>query len=263
MKTLDYNKDIQEFRIERETLINGKTIKSYFIHDYYPTNRYKDVDSEIGIVRRMVFDFKDGRNATLVANRISNAINHKVLNLMNACICIIPASTSAKTLNRYLLFTKLVSDNLKINNCFSAISNKFDREELKGKSSGDKIGSFKFDENLYKGRIVYLFDDVCTSGTSFRQTAEKLLKTGAVDVIGVFLAKTVWENLNYGSDYEPEPEPEDYYDPSMEEPEDGEDPEGLDEFLRLQQEEMENDGCFEPDEGDFDMQDDFDPDDII
>lgn len=45
----------------------------------------------------------------------------------------------------------------------------------------------------YKGKNVLLFDDVITSGGSFKQVAAKLLETGAKSVIGIFLAKTTRE----------------------------------------------------------------------
>lgn len=45
----------------------------------------------------------------------------------------------------------------------------------------------------YKGKNVLLFDDVITSGSSFKQVSAKLLETGAKSVTGIFLSKTTRE----------------------------------------------------------------------
>lgn len=190
MKTLSYGYDISMFRLEKTISVKNKNLKAYFIHDYFPS-RYQDVDDEIKRVRKLVYDFKDGRNSSWVALIIADAIKIKMLQLNNSCICIIPASTSYKTKNRYSEFCRDVASISGILNGYSFITNRVDREELKGKASGDKISTFEFHSNLYHGKTVLLFDDVYTSGTSFKQVAEKLITTGANDVIGIFLAKTI------------------------------------------------------------------------
>ncbi len=240
METLEYNHNIAEFRIEKTVTVGTRNFTAYFIHDYYPT-RFKDVDDDIKRVRRLVYDFKDGRNSSTVGAKIANAISRKNLHLDNTCICVIPASTGYKTQNRYSEFCKVVAGATGIQNGFSYITNRVDRDEMKGQSGGDKISTFDFHSHLYRGKTVVLFDDVYTSGTSFRQMAEKLIKTGANNVIGIFLAKTYSDYVHYVSpeeagfydDYEesdfdieePEIEP-----PDFDEPDDFEEPDILDEF---------------------------------
>lgn len=197
METLSYNFNISEFRIERIVTVGTINLSAYFIHDYYPT-RFQDVDDDIKRVRRLVYDFKDGRNSALVANKIATAITRKNLHLNNPCICVIPASTNTKTQIRYSEFCRLVAGSARIINGYSFISNRVDRDEMKGQASGNKIGTFDFHSQFYRGKTVLLFDDVYTSGTSFKQTGEKLMSTGANKVIGIFLAKTY---SDYGHHY--------------------------------------------------------------
>lgn len=192
MTNLSYNKDTSEFQIEKEFHYLGKTYQTYALHQYYPKNRFPDaeVDGDIRSVRHLTWNFKDGYGSEFIATKIAQAIQAKRLVLSNACLVVIPASTVYKSSRRFLNFCSMLSTKLGIANGYAAITTT-DHEQTKGHAGGNKIATFTFNPSIYQGKTVYLFDDVCTSGTSFEQVAEKLRSTGASSVIGIFLAKTI------------------------------------------------------------------------
>jgi len=197
MTSLSYNKDDFELRITKDFYINGMKRQAYAIHDYYGTNKFPDVDENIRFIRKQIWDFKDGRNSEFVALKLAQAIKIKNLPLNNACFINIPASTQLKTMVRFKSFSETLCKTLGIQNGYSAITTK-DHDATKGQAGGNKIEHFIFNDSFFRGKKVYLFDDVCTSGTSFRQTAGALLDNGALEVTGLFLGQTVSTFIPFG-----------------------------------------------------------------
>jgi len=56
---------------------------AYYIHDYYPKNRCPNVDSNIEIIRNIVYKFKDGRNTQEMASLLTDAVKAKGVELTN------------------------------------------------------------------------------------------------------------------------------------------------------------------------------------
>jgi ATP-dependent DNA helicase RecQ len=168
-------------------------IKYYAIFDYYPKSRFQNVDDNIKKIRDLVYTFKDGKakNEALV-NKLCLLIKTVNIPLEDSYRVPMPASTMKKTKNRYEIFCSLLSEKLSIKNGYNLITTK-DHEPTKGQAGGDKIGNFNFENgtNIFRNRNIILFDDVRTSGTTFKQVATKLLNSGAKSVTGLFLAKTV------------------------------------------------------------------------
>lgn len=188
--TLNYDKDVRTFRISDSYYVNGKRYYYHSIHDYYPKNRFSDVDSSIQHVRVEIWNFKDGHLAKTIGKKIADAILDKKLALENTVLVVIPASTQEKTASRFKAFCATICDLLSIQNGYDAISTA-PHEATKGQAGGDKTAYFTFNPRVYAGRHVLLFDDICTSGTSFTQVAAKLVGSGAKSVTGIFLARTV------------------------------------------------------------------------
>ena len=195
MTELNYDSSVQEFRIKKSDvlILKSKFVKTtcYYIHDYYPIKHFgHDVDQDIEVVRRLVFNFKDGKNSIHIADLITNAIQSSDISIHNAYFIPIPASTPEKTASRYDTFTERLCRNLGISNGIYSIT--ADAHECtKGTYGGNKIEHFTFNDTQYQEKNVLLFDDVRTSGTTYKQTAQQLLSTGANSVTGIFLAKTV------------------------------------------------------------------------
>ena len=203
MYTLKYDKNIKEFRhrdscfvrMRKEKGMFFKECKYYVIHDYYPLSGIgNDVDINIKNIRNFIFSFKDGRKADVeyAANIIVESLKKESINIENTCLMIIPASKPEKTNKRFEYFCSMVAKALNIENGFNYIS-AIEHEEKKGSSDKNIRPFLILNSEQYKGKNVLLFDDVITSGSSFKQVAAKLLETGAKSVTGLFLAKTTRE----------------------------------------------------------------------
>ena len=201
MYTLKYDKRIKEFRHHSSSLVRMgkgfgfKDCKYYAIHDYYPKSGIgNDVDNEIKTVRKFIYSFKNGHEADIeyAAKIIVESVKKKKIDLENTCLMIIPASKPENTNKRFQKFCSIVAKDLKIENGFNYLS-AVEHEETKGSIDKNIVPYLILQPEQYNGKNVLLFDDVITSGTSFKQVAAKLLETGAKSVTGVFLAKTTRE----------------------------------------------------------------------
>jgi hypothetical protein len=182
-------KKIKEFVTDNDT----NRFTYYYLTRYYPKNKYPDLPIKEHEDRIQVWNFKDGKSTQIVAKKIAVAIQEAQLSLNNSCIVVIPASTQEKTVNRFQKFTEEISELLKIENCFDAIKTE-NHKETKGQVGGNKISHFIFDKSKYQNKNVLLFDDVITTGTSFKQVAAVLMIQGALSVTGIFLAKTSYKD---------------------------------------------------------------------
>lgn len=205
---LDYDYNTRQFRSQcvDKILLSGvgghwrkeATLPYYYIHDYYPKNKYgtemdEIVDDTIIEVRELIYNFKDGRNSSEIASLIYDALVREKRNDLNSCLCIIPASKPEKTQIRFKEFCDILSSKLNVMNGYDAITAKL-YKAIKGFSGKDeervsKIDYFIFKEKIFQGKDILLFDDIRTSGSSFKQTAKRLLELGAKSVTGIFLAK--------------------------------------------------------------------------
>ena len=201
MYTLKYDKKIKEFRhrdsclvrIRKEKSMAFKECKYYVIHDYYPLSGIgNDVDNNIKTIRNFIYSFKDGHKAAVesAANIIVESIKKEGVNLENTCLMIIPASKLEKTNKRFEYFCSIVAKVLNIENGFNYLS-AIEHEETKGTSNKNITPYLTINSEQYKGKNVLLFDDVITSGSSFKQVSAKLLETGAKSVTGIFFQKTI------------------------------------------------------------------------
>lgn len=177
-----------------EALLNNSRI--YALYKYYPKNRYPMLLNAFDNKNReTIWKFKDGGNSEEIANTISSAILNEKL-LLDLChtestiFCIIPASSNKKNTLRFKNFANLVSKNIQVINGFTGIYNLYDREEYKGKKNINKTTNLGFSTNLFKGNNILLFDDITTTGTSYKQIMAVLYNLGAKAVYPIILGKT-------------------------------------------------------------------------
>lgn len=194
MKELGYDPNIRRFRFKLTDEIviaeRPKEFFSYYIHDYYSKRKFKmDVDADVQTVRRLIYDFKDGRNSNAIASLIKDAVQAINFSLDNTCLVTIPASTQQKTEVRYRIFSDVLCGSLGILNSINGITTE-PHDENKGKYGGDKTKYFTFSNKYYLNKRVILLDDVRTTGASYVQVLKKLMNTGAIDITGIFLGKT-------------------------------------------------------------------------
>lgn len=165
----------------------------FYIHDYYPT-RCKDISVFDRKTSNLVFRFKEGRQAALVAKIFSLCIARMPFfkeKAANAVLIPIPAATRERNITRFARFCSLLSHRLKVVDGFRATWIKEDREQMKGTHGQDKLSNLIFHPDYFKGRDVFLIDDIISSGENFTQMKRKLIQLGAKSVTGLFLGKTV------------------------------------------------------------------------
>jgi predicted amidophosphoribosyltransferase len=167
----------------------------YYTMDYLPT-RYQ-ADSNEWEIRRAVWNFKDGNCSTSILIMLKRYVNRIIGSdsTDEYVICFIPASTRAKTLNRFADVAEELESRTGVEATLEAITKPIDSASghLTGKSSNPTAG-FLFHPEYFKGKKVILIDDVITRGTTFNDTAAKLSRYGAKSVTGLFVAKTVYMN---------------------------------------------------------------------
>jgi hypothetical protein len=168
----------------------------YNILEYIPV-RYTGLSDSQLQDRREVFNFKDG-NASI---KIKHALLSKIREIISTkpsewVICFIPASTKARTFNRFSSIALFLSREAGCNVYIDAIYSNIDKDSgyITGKSN-DPTQDFSFNESYFNNKKIILIDDVITRGRTFDDTAYKLEKLGAKEVIGLFIAKTIHPNL--------------------------------------------------------------------
>lgn len=165
----------------------------FYIHDYYPT-RCKGIAVEDRKTSNLVFRFKEGQQAALVAKIFSLCIARMPFykeKAANAVLIPIPAATHERNIARFARFCSLLSRRLKITDGFRATWIREDREQMKGTHGQDKLSNLIFHPIYFQGRDVFLVDDIVSTGENFTQMKRRLMQLGANSVIGLFLGRTV------------------------------------------------------------------------
>lgn len=110
--------------------------------------------------------------------------------LSDAILTVIPASGSGANERRFEAFCRLLSKTTGIENGFDAIEITHSRPSMRGILYKSKIDNLRIHYNRFQGRHVFLFDDICNTGTGFNQLADVLTRYGeAASVTGIFLGK--------------------------------------------------------------------------
>ncbi len=165
----------------------------FYIHDYYPT-RCKGIAVEDRKTSNLVFRFKEGQQAALVAKIFSLCIARMPFykeKAANAVLIPIPAATREHNAARFARFCSLLSRRLKITDGFRATWIREDREQMKGTHGLDKLSNLIFHPVYFQGRDVFLVDDIVSTGENFTQMKRRLMQLGANSVTGLFLGRTV------------------------------------------------------------------------
>ena len=147
--------------------------------------------------REEVFNFKGGRASQRTKDLLVSKINDITRDdKANWVICFIPSSTRQKTETRYRELSGYLMRQTGVATSMLAITNLEDREsQHTGHRLADPTVAFAFDVKEFSGKKVLLINDVITNGTTFRISAHKMLRLGAVYVQGLFVAQTVHPGL--------------------------------------------------------------------
>ena len=162
-----------------------------FILEYLPT-RFA-ATSEQQENRQRVYAFKKGNYSQSTKDLFAGMVNEIVGNRPSDWVVLfIPASSELKTRIRFAELARHIESKTGVRSTIEGIVAVGETESqcLSGRRF-DKTGSYNFNSSVYQGKKVILIDDVITSGRSFYNCAMKLIRTGAVSVRGLFLAKTI------------------------------------------------------------------------
>lgn len=175
--------------------LKGKYSYSYILK-YVPKNI--DVDNPNLIqAREDVYDFMDGNISDSYAESFLKEIWNIVKdNPSEWCVCFIPASTEWRTNRRYTKLVKRIKDNIKVDVFLDAV-NLLDREPMYTCQNKETlISNFVYNVNYYINKRVLLIDDLINTGKTFKRIADRLMESGALEVHGLFFAKTYHPTAN-------------------------------------------------------------------
>ena len=163
----------------------------YYIMNYLP-KRYSATPRQLD-ERNELYSFKDGTCSQHIKDEFCSVIKKIVrTNKKDYVVLFIPASTSMKTRVRYYSLSIYIEKQTGVTSTIEAINNTISFEPMHLSCNRiDHSGSYSIDPKLFNGKRVILIDDVITSGTSFRNVANILMKNAAISVIGLFVSKTV------------------------------------------------------------------------
>jgi predicted amidophosphoribosyltransferase len=168
------------------------TLNYHYLRTYLPVRYSADFQQQQN--RREVYNFKDGKCSSELKRELINEIRDAIgYSKYEWIVCFIPASTYQRTMTRYSEILTSIKNEIGVDVTLNAIQVIADKEPgHNGKKESNPASNYSFNNNLYRGKKVLLIDDVITRGTTFKSTAIKLLESGAKDVKGLFIAKTVW-----------------------------------------------------------------------
>lgn len=165
---------------------------------FYPylSTKNRNATQEEWKIRRLIWDFKDGKAfsnvAHLVANKLIQLYGTETKNIIFACV---PASSAEKNEKRYKNFSSMVCqlcgmcnayDHIKVKGEKSAEHDNVDKNDIHNKQE------IEFDQDFFKGKKVIVFDDILIKGFAYAIFANKIEKLGAEVLGGLFIGKTVY-----------------------------------------------------------------------
>lgn len=169
-----------------------KTSFTYISMGEYLPKRYSANQSQERM-RREVYDFKDGRAASYVYDKFVGRVNDIIGSGSSSsyCVCFIPASEQWKTDRRFSTLASIIRNNTGCSCSVRTITcPDHESGHIHGKSS-NPAECYTVNSSDVRNKRVILIDDVITRGRTFEQTAGKLIDAGAIEVTGLFLAKTI------------------------------------------------------------------------
>jgi hypothetical protein len=211
---------LEDWEIERNRFALQSEDKCYYYMTYDPYSNLQENHEKQVVVNLKISnsDLKDkparkfykDQSITQISKWLVNTIsNHTEL----LDYLWIPASPSKSKSdenydNRLIRILDLVKKEIPSFNFFDAFfvkqsvleSHKSNNRDVQKKL--DNLGlNEKFLEKLSKNKVV-IFDDVLTTGSTFKAAQTKLLEVhDALKIIGIFIAKTVCKDIEYEEDF--------------------------------------------------------------
>lgn len=144
-----------------------------------------------------IYRFKDGKplagpwEAVRLMEQALRREQNLAGKLSDAVLSVIPASAFWDNQRRFKTFCRLLCETTGMEDRFDAIEITRSRASMRGILYKSKIDNLRIHYDRFQGHHVFLFDDVCNTGTGFNQQADALTRYGgAASVTGIFLG---WE----------------------------------------------------------------------
>lgn len=173
------------------------------LHEYMPVHLtesdQKIQTEEIIRVRQLVWNFKYSNEKvtpqthvyamTRVADKLASLIiNYFEKYTSQLTLFCLPASTKDTNYLRYYEFSQYLCKKTGLQNSFPHVL--YDKDREPSHLGGERTMNYKLTTEYFSGKLIILFDDILTTGTSVAQTKELLEKAGARVVAAFFIAKT-------------------------------------------------------------------------
>ena len=171
------------------------------IFRYYPA-RIKNIGFDAVFDRQIIYDFKDGHNhaeeAKCGAKMLVKKYGRKVGRVVFSCVS---ASSQERNEARNKGFSELVCRLSGAIDGYSHVRVRGERTAVHGTKVKKEVRTKRLQEGLdievdaefFKNRIVCIWDDVVTTGSSFCAYTARLEQVGAHVTDGIFLGKTSYK----------------------------------------------------------------------
>lgn len=168
---------------------------------YYPA-RIKNIGFDAVFDRQIIYDFKDGHNHAEVAKCVAKILvkkyGRKIGKVVFSCV---PASSQERNEARNKYFSGLVCRLSGAIDGFSHVRVKGERTAVHGTKVKKELRTKRLQEGMnievdadfFKNKIVCIWDDVVTTGSSFCAYSNQLEQVGAHVTDGIFLGKTSYK----------------------------------------------------------------------
>ena len=157
-----------------------------YIVDYYPESKI-DVTEGQRLDRQMIQDFMFGDPSEELIRQIVSRARTTVSDEAIDLVCFAPGTTGAKTLLRFDKISEVLAEELDCDVYIDAVSLQFDSDPI------THIRHYKCEKDKVKGKRVLVVGSVYSTGEALTEVGDLLMESGASDVIGLFVAKTVLE----------------------------------------------------------------------
>ena len=157
-----------------------------YIVDYYPESKI-DVTEGQRLDRQMIQDFMFGDPSEELIRQIVSRAKTTVSDEAIDLVCFAPGTTGAKTLLRFDKISEVLAEELDCDVYIDAVSLQFDSDPI------THIRHYKCVKEIVKGKKMLVIGSVYTTGEALTEVGDLLMESGASDVIGLFVAKTVLE----------------------------------------------------------------------
>ena len=157
-----------------------------YIIDYYPES-YLDATEGQKRDRQMIQDFMFGEPSEELIRQIVSRVKKTASDESIDLVCFAPGTTGAKTVLRFDKISGVLAEELDCEVYIDAVSLQFDSDPI------THIRHYKCEEEKVKGKRVLVVGSVYTTGEALTEVGDLLIESGASDVTGLFVAKTVLE----------------------------------------------------------------------